>query len=205
VCEEVIGRNLRHLTFVGQLRVQKGYTQEYFHKLKQAGFADLRYGIDGWSKNTLKLHKKGYTLKMIEEVIGYTNTAGIKVTINLVIGIPGETEEDIDETIENILKYRNVYHCIANINTLMLFAGSVYWEEPEKHGIRFLTEKDALYKKYPRMIPNEFWFSEAPYIDQNVRQARLQRIMDAANKAGIPIGDYAVETVKKLGVKHNPD
>jgi radical SAM superfamily enzyme YgiQ (UPF0313 family) len=113
----------------------------------------LRYGIDGWSKNTLKLHKKGYTLEMIEEVIRYTHNAGINVSINLVIGIPFETEADIDETIENILKNKKYYRFIANINTLMMFNGSVYWDEPDKNGIIFKSDRAELYKKYPRVIP----------------------------------------------------
>jgi len=198
VCEEIIARGITGVSFVGQLRVQKGYTQEYFYTLKKAGFVNLRYGIDGWSKNTLKLHKKGYTLKMIEEVIGYTYNAGIGVSVNLVIGIPGETDEDIDETIQNIVKNRHCYDSIENINTLMLFAGSIYWEEPEKHGIKFIGNKEEIYRQYPRMIPCEYWFSEDPFINQDVRMDRLKRIVDAANEVGIPIGGYADRTINKL-------
>ncbi len=125
----------------------------------------MRYGIDGWAKNTLKLHKKGYTLQMIEEVIEMTKAAGIRVSINLVIGIPNETEADIDETIENMLSNAHRFDCIENVNTLLLLAGSVYWEAPEAHGIIFHEPKEELIRRHPRIIPVEFWHGASdPYI-----------------------------------------
>ena len=144
VCEEVLRRGIRDITMVGQLRVQKGYTPDYFKVLKEAGFGNLRYGIDGWSKNTLKLHKKGYTLDMIEEVLTYTKDAGIGVGINLVIGIPGETDADIDETIKNIIRNRNKFDLIENLNTLILTTASVYWTDPAKFGIVLHGDKEEL-------------------------------------------------------------
>lgn len=195
VCEEIIARKLNHISLVGQLRVQKGYTPDYFHVLKQAGFSNLRYGIDGWSKNTLKLHRKGYTLQMIEDVIGMTKGAGISVSINLVIGIPYETETDIDETIENIISNKHLYDSIENINTLMLYNGSLYWEDPEKYDIVFHQDKELLFKNNAQNIPVDNWHSENPYIDQEVRKSRLIRIIDAIKDAGIPIGSYAQQSV----------
>ncbi len=196
VCEEVIRRGLKGLTFVGQLRVQKGYTQDYFHVLKEAGFNSLRYGIDGWSKNTLKLHKKGYTLQMIKDVIRMTHAAGIDVGINLVIGIPYETEADIDETIENIISNKTYISRIENINTLMLFSGSLYWETPGKYNIFFHGNQEELYKQYPQNIPVEHWYSTEPYIDQDIRRQRLKRIVDAVLDAGISFGSFAEKRVE---------
>ena len=197
VCEEIISRGLSGLSFVGQLRVQKGYTQAYFHTLKQAGFSNLRYGIDGWSKHTLKLHRKGYTLAMIEDVIRMTSQAGINVTINLVIGIPGETEQDVEETIQNMIKNKSHFDSIENINTLMLFSGSLYWDDPDKYGIVFHEDRDALYKKYPQCVPVEYWHSVEPYIDQAVRKERLKRIVDTAIAEGIAMGSFAQKRVEK--------
>lgn len=197
VCEEVIARGLTGLSFVGQLRVQKGYTPDYFRVLKEAGFSNLRYGIDGWSKQTLKLHRKGYTLAMIEDVIRMTKAAGISVAINLVIGIPNETEQDIDETIDNMVRNKAFFDTIENINTLMLFAGSLYWDNPDKYGIVFQGDREALYKKYPQCVPVEYWHSVTPYIDQEVRKKRLKRIIDAAVAEGIAIGSFAGQRVEK--------
>lgn len=198
VCEEVIRRGIRDITMVGQLRVQKGYTPEYFEVLKEAGFGNLRYGIDGWSKNTLKLHKKGYTLGMIEEVLTYTKSAGIGVGINLVIGIPGETDADIDETIDNIIRNRDKFDLIENLNTLILTTASVYWTDPEKFGIVLHGDKEELEQKYPVVIPTSLWHSTGPYIDQEVRRERLERILDATAEYSIKIGGYADRKAKEL-------
>jgi len=191
ICEEIIKRGITGISMAGQLRVQKGYTPEYFRILKKAGFNYLRYGIDGWSKNTLKLHKKGYTPKHISDVLKMTKDAGILVAINLVIGIPNETEEDIDETIQSMIDNAEYIDVIENINTLMLIAGSVYWEKPEVLGIRFRGGKNELYKDYPKYIPYKYWYSVNPYIDQDVRLSRLKRILDSADTLQLKIGSYA--------------
>ena len=198
VCEDILRRGIRDITMVGQLRVQKGYTPDYFKVLREAGFGNLRYDIDGWSKNTLKLHKKGYTLDMIEEVLTYTKSAGIGVGINLVIGIPGETEADIDETIANIIRNRDKFDLIENLNTLILTTASVYWTDPAKYGIVLQGDKDELELKYPIVIPTSLWHSEGPFIDQEVRRLRLERILDTTAAYNIKIGGYADRQAKRL-------
>lgn len=198
VCEEVINRGVRDITLSGQLRVQKGYSQEYFDTLARAGFNTLTYGIDGWSKNTLKLHKKGYTISMIEEVVKCTANAGITVSMNLVVGVPGETDQDIDETIENILKNKQYIDGIENLNTLILSNGSIYWEQPERFGIRFRGDRRAIYQANVKMIPTDLWYSVDPYIDQPIRLDRVRRIVEAARQADVRIGSFSEWKLNKL-------
>ena len=197
VCEEIIRRKLK-VSLSGQLRIQKGYSKEYFDVLYEAGFKALRYGVDAWSRNTLKLQKKGYTIPMIEDVLGYTSEAGIEVAVNLVIGIPHETEADIDETIANIIKNKAHVAWIANLNTLIMAYGNLYWENPEKHGIVFKGDQEELARRFIRVIPTEYWYSVDPYIDQDVRLQRLVRIIEACRAEGVGLGAYAAWTVKQL-------
>ncbi len=191
ICQEIVNRGIKNISLVGQLRVQKGYTKEYFEVLYKAGFKYLRYGIDGWSRNTLRLHKKGYNAKLIKEVLAMTKASGMLVAINLVLGIPHETEEDIDETIFNMLDCKGLYDTIENINVLHLISGSVYWEDPERFGIRFKGDFEELKQTQPQMISSEHWYSVEPYIDQRVRMDRLNRIIEVANENGVRIGSYA--------------
>ena len=125
---------------------------------------------------------------MIEEVLSYTKSAGIGVGINLVIGIPGETDADIDETIDNIIKNRDKFDLIENLNTLILTTASVYWTDPAKFGIVLQGNMEELEVQHPIVIPTHLWHSKAPYIDQEVRRERLERILDATAAHNIKIG-----------------
>lgn len=197
ICEELMRRGIDDVALSGQLRVQKGYTQEYFDVLHRAGFKSLNYGIDGWSKSTLRLHRKGYTLAMIEEVLGFTKRAGISVSVNLVIGIPHETEADVDETIENVVRNAHLLDGIDNLNTLILSTNSLYWAEPEKHGIVLRGPKEELYARHPKRIPTELWYSTDPYIDQAVRLDRVRRIVEAARRENVRISSYAAWSLER--------
>src|SRR5207302_3268268 len=117
----------------GQLRIQKTSDRAFFDKLRAAGFVALRFGVDAFSENTLRLQKKGYTPRMVSQNLKDCWEAGIFTEVNWVIGVPGETEADVVEGIELILKNRNYVGRLANINPLILVNGGVYWLDPDGH------------------------------------------------------------------------
>lgn len=204
ICEEIQRRKLK-IRLTGQLRISRHSDRKFFDALVAGGFTALRFGVDAWSENTLKLQKKGYTVPMISQNLKDCWEAGIYTEVNTVIGIPGETDEDIDRTVE--LKGICKPHIgrVANINKLMLIHGSVYWEEPEKLGIKFRGDKDELYKKYPAMIPTELWYSDQPYIDEAVRVERFQRVIEGMGKLGYDIGPFAMQNIEKIDKGHADD
>ncbi len=200
ICHEIIKRNLK-VVLTGQLRIDKRNSLYFFNLLKEAGFTALRFGVDAFSKNTLKLQKKGYTLKMIEENLKNCKMSGIRVAINIVIGIPGETEEDINETIDNIRNMRDYIDIVESINALILAPGSYYWDNPESYNILFRSEKKDLYKYNFRQIPPTEWYSLNPYIDHKIRLARVLKVSYELYKNGINIGPFAEETIKVMKEK----
>jgi radical SAM superfamily enzyme YgiQ (UPF0313 family) len=115
--------------------------------------------------------------------------------VNWVIGIPGETEADISEGIDLILRNKQYIGRLANINTLILSNGSVYYLDPESHKIKFREDKEQLYEQFARGIPEQFWYSEEPYIDGAVRRARFRRIILALRDGGFNIGAWATKVV----------
>ena len=60
ICDEIINRGLK-IKLTAQLRIHKKSDKSFFMKLKKAGFVVLRFGVDAFSKNTLRLQKKGYS------------------------------------------------------------------------------------------------------------------------------------------------
>lgn len=194
ICDEIIRRDLKVL-LTGQLRIHKKCTRAYFDKLKAAGFVALRFGIDAFSANALRLQKKGYTKETVSNVLRDCYEAGIASEINWVIGVPGETEEDIDEGIDFILENKQYINRLANINPLILSNGSVYWLEPEKHNIVFRAPKEELYKRHFRAIPAHLWYSEEPYIDGAVRKRWFEKIILRLHENNFPIGDWALRVI----------
>lgn len=196
ICDEILRRRLK-IGFSGELRVDKRGTPEFFRRLHEAGCHQLAFGVDGWSDHTLRLENKGYTMGMVAENLRNCHKAGISVRVNMVIGVPGETEADITESIHNILKLKDYIDCFQNLNILILGAGSMYYLNPEQFDIHFRGDKQELYKKHPSFIPPELWYSDNPYIDLGVRVSRLNRIYQALSEGGVKMDRYAKWEVKR--------
>ena len=158
---------------------EKSSDGPFYRKLHEAGFVALRFGVDAFSENTLRLQKKGYTVDMVRQNLKECWEAGIFTEVNWVIGVPGETDADCEEGVDLILENQKYIGRLANINPLILVNGSVYWIDPERHGIRFRTSKEELYANNPRYVPADAWYSIDPYIDAQVRKQRFENIVSA--------------------------
>ncbi|MEK6791521.1 MAG: radical SAM protein [Deltaproteobacteria bacterium] len=200
LCAEIIRRKLK-VRMTAQLRCDKRADRPYYDKLSEAGFVCLRFGVDAGSENTLRLQLKGTTKEIIRRNLRDATEAGIYTEINIVVGIPGETEADIDETIEFIVGMKQWIGRVAFINALMLFRGSEYWEDPEAFGIRFNTPKDELYRRFPVAIPDWAWYSENPAIVAQTRYDRYRRVATALKANGVRIGDWAEFTTSEVSKK----
>jgi radical SAM superfamily enzyme YgiQ (UPF0313 family) len=204
ICDEIIRRGLhRKVKLTGQLRVNKKQNRAFFEKLREANFVALRFGIDAFSERTLRLQMKGYTVDMITQNLRDCWEVGIFTEVNWVIGVPGETDQDVEEGIELILKNRKYIGRLANINPLILVNGSVYWIDPASHNIVLKEPQEKMYEKYPRALPADQWYSTDPYIDAQVRKERFERIVLALYDAGFNVGAWANRVIED--VKFNRD
>jgi len=190
ICDEIIRRDL-HIKLTGQLRIHKKSDRAFFDKLRAAGFVALRFGVDAFSDNTLRLQKKGYTKDIVRRNLKDCWEAGIYTEVNWVIGVPGETFADVQEGIELILENRPYIGRLANINPLILVNGGVYWIDPDAHNIVFRRPKEELYASFPRALPADLWYSTHPYIDATVRRQYFEHIVLSLYDAGFPVGAWA--------------
>lgn len=206
ICDEIVRRGLHNkVKLTGQLRIHKKSTRQFFEKLRAANFVALRFGVDAFSANTLRLQKKGYTVDMISQNLKDCWEVGIFTEVNWVIGVPGETEADVEEGIQLILANRQYIGRLANINPLILVNGSVYWIDPAAHNIVFKEDKAALYAKHPRALPADSWYSIEPYIDAQVRKERFERIVVALYDAGFPVGAWAQRIIEDVKYARDPN
>jgi anaerobic magnesium-protoporphyrin IX monomethyl ester cyclase len=67
--------------------------------MKRAGCILIYYGVESGSQRVLNLMKKHIKIGQIVRAIRWTKEAGIETLASFIIGFPGETRKDIEETI----------------------------------------------------------------------------------------------------------
>ncbi len=68
--------------------------------LSKAGLVQVDLGIESGSEKILKILKKGITIKQIYTAVDLLKKHKIKVSGFFMIGVPGETEDDVAQTLE---------------------------------------------------------------------------------------------------------
>ncbi|OGT67651.1 MAG: hypothetical protein A3H43_03855 [Gammaproteobacteria bacterium RIFCSPLOWO2_02_FULL_42_9] len=190
ICDEIIKRGL-HIRLTGQLRIDRRNAPEFFKRLKEAGVVALRFGVDGWSDHVLKLQNKGYNTTLVNQNLRDCHQAGIFIEVNIVVGVPGETDQDILDSAELLIKNRPYIDCIASFNPILLGNGSAYWKDPEKYNICFNGEKEELYAQHPFVVPGSLWYSTELYIDQSIRVTRASTLATMLLENGFNISMIA--------------
>jgi radical SAM superfamily enzyme YgiQ (UPF0313 family) len=82
------------LTWTCSTRVEKIQPEllAYMHK---SGCRDIWYGVESVDQTVLDLANKATRVEEIEFAVAETVKAGIKVAANLIVGLPGESEESL--------------------------------------------------------------------------------------------------------------
>ncbi len=87
----------------GYLRVDKhACDEEQTIAWRRGGFYRARLGVESGSQHVLDLMDKRINVGQIREALSSLAHAGIKTTTYWVVGFPGETEEDFQETLDLI-------------------------------------------------------------------------------------------------------
>jgi radical SAM superfamily enzyme YgiQ (UPF0313 family) len=74
--------------------------EEMLQRMSQAGNWLISWGIESGSEEVLKRARKGYRMEQAHLALNWAKKAGIKNWGYFIIGLPGETEETIQETID---------------------------------------------------------------------------------------------------------
>jgi anaerobic magnesium-protoporphyrin IX monomethyl ester cyclase len=136
IADEIKARDL-DLSFVASSRVDS-VDQNLLQNLKNSGLKTIYYGVESGSQRILDLMKKGITLKQAEDAVKSAKNADLEVLTSFILGYPGETEEDMNKTIDFSTKLDSDY---SQYSILTPFPGTPIYNE--------LKEKD--------LIDNDDW------------------------------------------------
>jgi radical SAM superfamily enzyme YgiQ (UPF0313 family) len=167
------------ILYDGYLRADKPVThRDRTGMWAKSGLYRVRLGIESASARVLDSMDKMTTPAIIADALRSLATAGIRSTTYWIVGFPGETEEDFEETLDFIREnHRNIYE---------LEAHPYYYYPYGQIGSR-LYQCNSL---YPDDVTDIIKFRVWDIIDvkptRHERYERLRRISDLASELGLP-------------------
>lgn len=148
--------------------------------MKSAGCWMISYGIESGSPEMLGKMMKGITLKQVDNALELTRKHGIVSKGFFMIGIPGETEQTLQQTLEYLPRLRLDE---MNVNFFTPFPGSALYTETLAEGFSpdftRMNMMDIVYtprgldeatlKKYQKMMIRAFYLRPAKLFDYLLR------------------------------------
>ena len=125
-CEEIIKRNLKiHWKTPNGVR-SEFLDRELLTLMKKSGCYMLGFGIESGNQEVLKTINKSLNLKSAIEKIHIANEVGIITFGYFIIGLPGDTKESIEETIQVAV---NSKMDLAHFSFCIPYPGSAIYNE----------------------------------------------------------------------------
>jgi radical SAM superfamily enzyme YgiQ (UPF0313 family) len=160
ICDEIEKRKLGKL----ELRCHNGIRpdrtdRDLLKRMKQVGFGYIQVSVESASQKMLDNMKKGEKIEVIKRTIEDAVSVGMEVQLAFVIGTPGETWEDMEESFalaRNSLAWR------ADHNHLYPHPKTELYEWAEKNRVfikppeEYLNDEKADYKTMPVLVSEEF-------------------------------------------------
>ena len=124
--------------------------QEIIQKAHSAGCWQIGYGIESGSNKILKKLGKNITTEQIKNALKMTADAGIQTKGFFMLGNPGETEEDLRQTMDLTLTSK-LHHFLPLFFTPL--PGSAYFPRATQEG-EFIADWDKMILSEPVFIPH---------------------------------------------------
>jgi len=165
-------------------------TDDMLKVAKRSGLERIHYGIETSSDDRLKTINKNTTVTMIENAIKLTRKNGILAVGSFMIGLPGETREEIYKTFSFMRRLRFDY---VQISVLMPYPNTKLYADALDRGV---IKKD-LWKEFAER-PMEIYKTFKPQVWTEVlSQEELFRLVNIGYKAFYMRPSYILASILK--------
>lgn len=133
LCEMIVANNIK-LKFVCSGRF-KPISKEMVTAMERAGFVQALMGLESGSAKVLKLAKKGVKPHHALEAVSLFKDSKIVVTCFLIVGLYGEDESTVEETIKLVREMQKIKYLVYHdIGTLTIYPGIEIYDIAKKAG-----------------------------------------------------------------------
>ena len=186
ICDIILSRGLK-IKWDIRTRVDV-IDKDLLIKLKQAGCNRIHYGIEAGTPEMLKVLRKGINLEQAENAIKWSKEVGISTLAYFMIGSPGETREQIMQTIDFAKKLEPDF---AHFSITTPFPATKLYEVGLKEGII----KDDYWRDFAKNPSETF---ESPYWEENLLRKELIELVNFAYKKFYVHPKYILQGILKV-------
>jgi anaerobic magnesium-protoporphyrin IX monomethyl ester cyclase len=147
-------------------------------RMKDVGFSYIAFGVEGGNDKTLTQLRKGEKMSDIEAGIKASCEVGLPVQLFFLLGAPGETEEDVKDSVEFCLKYPVIdcrFYNILPFPQSELYNDLIAQNENAR-GARFLRDPET------HLNDSSAWFFLPVFETPELPEADRIRLLKWANK-----------------------
>ena len=124
----------QQFTYFGELRAE-GIKPETAKLLRAANFTEVEIGLQSIDPTTQDLMDRRNNLKAFERGVSALMDAGIRVKVDLIIGLPGDTVASVRRGFEYLSS--NQLYTSTQVFNLAILPGTAFRSEAEQLGLRF--------------------------------------------------------------------
>jgi len=132
ICNEIVNRGIKK-KFICSARF-KPFSVKLLKALETAGFVEILFGLESGSKKVLELCHKKIKQEDVVETISIFKNSTIKPICFLIVGLYGEDDSTIKETIHFVKKLQKIkYIYFDDIGIAMAYPGTELYEIAQKN------------------------------------------------------------------------
>lgn len=174
VCQQIVDAGLNYLEWVCLSRVDT-INEEMLYWMKKAGCKRIYFGVESGSARVLELLNKKTDIEASVDALLLVKKYDIQTSGFFMIGVPGETAEDIEMSIEYAIRAKLDFIAIGKFTP---YPGTSFFDQfkehidftiyPYKLSLNF-KEQDQ-YLKYEKYFYKRFYL-RIPYMTSQIKKA----------------------------------
>jgi radical SAM superfamily enzyme YgiQ (UPF0313 family) len=157
--------------------------EERLTAMKSAGADIILYGVESLGSSILKEARKGNNKDITVRALQLTEDAGIRFGALLIVGLPGETEESLDE----VCTWAEEYNHVTRVKYLSAMPGTTVYNQMLAEG-RIKSELDHLNWLSIEQALHEDEFLNVNGLPESTVRAAYKRIYDSYQPG--PVMDF---------------
>ncbi len=123
LCDGIIGK-FGAVNWEAQIAVRRDMPDRLFRRIKESGCYHLFVGLESGSDSMLRAMRKGFRARDAADFFRRMRGAGLSFGVSLITGFPGETAAHFEESLDFLMRHKDVIPKIEQVNPFIYYDGT---------------------------------------------------------------------------------